>query len=242
MSSETQIPEDKIRSIAREEAEEVYDVEVEDADGEGWSIGKLMDRFQVSRRTALKAIGLIAVGYGAPRAVLQVISQNAEAAAQDDLNVPGTLTAGSVDTDEADITNETYIKAVRNSNSNSKSSGSWAQIADTEVDDNLNEMDSSLAINPDESGRYTILANARIYDGTDQDSIFVALRDVDANSTVGEEARTELSGGSGGIGLAESFELSAGTNYGVRVQNPSSSFRVSAFGNHFTVIRGVVQP
>jgi len=155
------------------------------------------------------------------------------------IDLPGD---GSISTEEADITGETYIKAVRNSNSNSKPSGSWAQIADAEVDDNLNEMDSSFTINPDESGRYTILANARIYGGTDQNSIFVALRDVDANSTVGGEARTELSGGSGGIGLVESVELSAGTNYGVQIQNYDSSFQVSASGSHFTLIRGVVQP
>jgi len=103
MSSESNMPEDKIRRIAREEAKKVNDIEVEGGDGEGWNLRKLMDQFEISRRTALAALGLISVGYHAPRAVLQVISRDAAAAPDDDLTVPGTLTAGSVDTERLGI-------------------------------------------------------------------------------------------------------------------------------------------
>jgi len=101
--SHTTPTEEQIRKIAREEARKVNDIEVEDADGEGWSIPKLMDQFEISRRTALQAIGLMSIGYHAPKAVLRVVSQNAEAASDDNLTVPGTLDAGAVDTDRANI-------------------------------------------------------------------------------------------------------------------------------------------
>lgn len=97
MSSD--ISEDTIRRIARDEAEAVVadDVVVEDGDGEEWSLRTLMERFEVSRRTALQALGLLALGYAAPRAVLQAVSGTAAAAADDNLTVPGTLDVDSVD-------------------------------------------------------------------------------------------------------------------------------------------------
>jgi len=103
--TETELTKEEIRRIAREEAETVYakDVEVKDPDGEQWSLRTLMERFEIDRRTALQAIGLIALGYHAPRAVLTAVSQSAEAAADDNLTVPGTLDAGAVDTDRANI-------------------------------------------------------------------------------------------------------------------------------------------
>jgi len=91
--------ESEIRRIAREEARKVSGLKVEDPDGEEWSLDQLMERFQIERRTALKTIGLIAVGYHAPRAVLSAISKPAAAAADDNLTVPGTLDAGAITTD-----------------------------------------------------------------------------------------------------------------------------------------------
>lgn len=103
MSSDTNgIPDDaeaKVREIARDEAEKVHDLEVEDDDGESWSVSTLTERFEVSRRTALKALGLIAVGYAAPRAVLESVSGTAKAASSGNLTVPGELSAGSVSTE-----------------------------------------------------------------------------------------------------------------------------------------------
>jgi hypothetical protein len=86
----------QIREIAREEAQEVYDLRVRDADGTEWSLSTITERFGCSRRTALKALGLIAVGYTGPVALLKVAAGTAEAAPDDDLTVPGTVNAGAV--------------------------------------------------------------------------------------------------------------------------------------------------
>jgi len=101
------IEESEIRRIAREEALDVAGLEAKDPDGEAWSIRKLMSQFEVDRRTALQAMGLIALGYAAPRAVLSTISGTAEAAPDDNLTVPGTLDADAVSTDE--INNVVYV-------------------------------------------------------------------------------------------------------------------------------------
>lgn len=95
--------EDEIRAIAREEAQEVYETEIEDASGKSWSLRKLMDRYQLSRRQALAALGLIASGAGVGEAIKRAIVSTvgtAEAASSDDLTVPGTL-----DVDDATIAN-----------------------------------------------------------------------------------------------------------------------------------------
>jgi len=100
--------ESEIRRIAREEARKVSGLKVEDPDGEEWSLDQLMERFQVDRRTALKTIGLIAVGYHAPRAVLSAISKPAAAAADDNLTVPGRLDAGAITTEQLVIGGTLY--------------------------------------------------------------------------------------------------------------------------------------
>jgi len=88
--------EQTIRQIAREEARDIYDIDVEDGDGETWSLFKLMDSFGIRRRTALKAMGLMALGSSSTVAVLRAMSGSAEGA---------TGSAGQIgtDTDRPDI-------------------------------------------------------------------------------------------------------------------------------------------
>lgn len=103
MSDTSNITEETVREIAREEAREVHDLAVEDDSGEQWSLKRLMSNFKVTRRQALASLGLIAVGYAAPRAVAKVVVGQAEADPGDDLTVPGVLDAGAIDTDEGTI-------------------------------------------------------------------------------------------------------------------------------------------
>jgi hypothetical protein len=115
-----------IREIAREEAQDIHDVTVDDGDEE-WSLSKLMGRFEISRRTALKAIGLIGLGYTAPKAVVSAVSQPAEAAPEDDLTVPGTLDAGAVSTDAGTLDGDVMMGFPDSSSQTSVSLGSgWA--------------------------------------------------------------------------------------------------------------------
>lgn len=100
------LTEDEIRRLAREEVREVAGLDANDPDGEAWSVRKLMSQFEVDRRTALQAMGLIALGYAAPRAVLSAISGTAEAAPDDNLTVPNTLDAGAITTERETITGD----------------------------------------------------------------------------------------------------------------------------------------
>jgi len=115
--SDTEYNEEQIRRIAREEARDVAGIGVEGPDGEEWSLSKLMENFEISRRTALQAMGLIALGYHAPKAVLEVFAQDGEAASQDNLTVPGTLDAGAIDTGEGTIDGGKEIPGVPPSSS-----------------------------------------------------------------------------------------------------------------------------
>jgi len=104
MTQNTQLTEVQIREIAREEARDVAGMTAADeTTGEEWSVRRLIDRFELTRREAISAFGLIMIGVGAREAVARVLIGSAEAAPQDDLTVPGTLNAGSVQTDETTI-------------------------------------------------------------------------------------------------------------------------------------------
>lgn len=101
---ETEIPAEsaeQIRQIAREEARDVYDDEVVEADGEEWSVRSMMDRFEIPRRTALGAMGLLIVGSVTDpvEAVMRSYVGTAEAQAND-LTVPGTLSADAVSAEQ----------------------------------------------------------------------------------------------------------------------------------------------
>jgi len=111
----TNLTEDDVRRIAREEAQSVATLEVDDPDGEGWSLGRFIDEFELSRREGLKALGLVALGYSGTEAVRRIAIEPASAAPADDLTVPGQLTVqGSVDlsgvTGTVDLTSAGTVK------------------------------------------------------------------------------------------------------------------------------------
>jgi len=104
--------EEAFRAIAREEAEAVTDEHVTDGDGESWSLGDLVHDVGLTRRQALLAMFYMAGGAVASTAIVQAFSETAEAAPSDDLTVPGTLDAGSVDTGSALIGEHEQINGI----------------------------------------------------------------------------------------------------------------------------------
>jgi hypothetical protein len=88
------------REAARDEANNILEEPVEADDGEEWSVRKMMDRFELSRRAALGAMGLLIVGSVTDpvEAALRAVSQPAAAQTQD-LTVPGTVNASAVSTE-----------------------------------------------------------------------------------------------------------------------------------------------
>jgi len=122
MTQNTQLTEAQIREIAREEARDITKMTAADeATGEEWSVRRLIDRFELTRREAISAFGLIMIGVGAREAVARVLIGSAEAAPQDDLTVPGTLNAGAVTTADLDINDGTLKKS-------SLSVGTWDYV------------------------------------------------------------------------------------------------------------------
>jgi len=90
------LTEAQIREIARDEAREVAELEISDSDGEQWSLTRFIETFDLSRRQALQAMGLVALGYSGAAAVRRLAIGEAEAATTDDLTVPGELTTSTV--------------------------------------------------------------------------------------------------------------------------------------------------
>lgn len=87
------VPEDKVRRVVREELRE--ELAVSGPDGREWSMGDLMDGFDLDRRTTLQALGLVALGFTASEAIIRAVAGEAEAAT-DDLTVPGTATVDAL--------------------------------------------------------------------------------------------------------------------------------------------------
>ena len=89
------------REEARQEARDVYDDEVVEADGEEWTVRSMMDRFEISRRTAIGAMGLLLVGSVTDpvEAVMRSYVGTAEAQSKD-LTIPGTINANAVSTEQ----------------------------------------------------------------------------------------------------------------------------------------------
>jgi len=243
---ETEIPAEsaeQIRQIAREEARDVYDDEVVEADGEEWSVRSMMDRFEISRRTALGAMGLLIAGVVADPAEAVMRSYVGTAEAQTgDLTVPGTLSADAVSTDEADITGETFIKASRGVNSSSTSSRTWVDVATSENEDVRGEQDSSLNINPDETGDYIVSGVVIWKNINDRDRIRIAVRDVDKDLHLSPRHVEVVAGADNHwMTFYLDVELTAGTNYKVQATDDNSSFVVGT-DSEYTVKRSVVHP
>jgi hypothetical protein len=153
--------------------------------------------------------------------------------------------ANTVNTGKADIDGETFIKANRSSAIAGAASGTWHDIADSEIEDNLGEQDSSFNINPDETGWYQIQIRVLIGSAASGDELILGVRNVDTSSIVsnGVHQWFTASGNDGRAAVVTVF-LSSGTNYRVQIINKDSSFDLrgvaSAVG--YTVTREVVHP
>lgn len=147
------------------------------------------------------------------------------------------------DYNSADVTNDTFIKSVLDTSTSSQSSNSWVTIADTEQEDIRGEQDSSLNINPDESGWYEISASALAFETSDQDTLKLAVRDVDSGTTV-EREREKTSGSLHGIFKTFVVYLDSGTNYKVQFTDVDTSFKLSGSDQEtgYVVRKSVVHP
>jgi len=156
------------------------------------------------------------------------------------------LSTPAVDAEEADITNETFIQAERDTRTSTITANTWTNLADTKREDNRNEQDGLFNINLDETGWYQVSGAVTLLGSSDQDPITVAVRDTDADSLVRNgRAEANISGNSGGLQFAFVVKLTAGTNYRVQVKNRLNSYKVEGDDNnsemsHYAVRRSIV--
>lgn len=132
------------REEARQEARDVYDDEVVEADGEEWSVRSMMDRFEISRRTALGAMGLLIVGSVTDpvEAVMESYAGTAEAqTGPKDFTVPGDMTVGgALSADGAAINRST---ATISNGTLPYNNESWIAVAGESSPDDLDYIEPS---------------------------------------------------------------------------------------------------
>jgi hypothetical protein len=170
----TELTEAQIREIARKEARDVAGLEVDDDEtGEKWSVRRFISEFDLSRREALQAIGLVSIGVGAREAVARIFIQNAEAAPQDDLTVPGTLDAGTVSTEEHSITK--LAVEVKKTTSQSVSADTDTKVTfDNTVDNDGSQWDgANNSFSPYRDGDYSVFFGVQFQNISDQQDLIL---------------------------------------------------------------------
>jgi len=148
----------------------------------------------------------------------------------------------SVNTDEGDITNETFVKATLTSTKSGLASDTYHDIADNEVADNRDELDGSFNFVPDKTGWYKVTIVVNTANGGDQDEYELVVYDNDAD-TYEERLRAHSSGAGYGDAVTLTLELTSGTSYAVQIKNRYSTFVLAPFREtNYTIEKAVVHP
>lgn len=229
-----------------------------DRKGNFIDLRSLVNQFGLSRRQGLQALGLVAGGATLGNAIMQSVGVVSAAASESDSDgdvgqtssrvdvFADGVDANSVSTVEGEVTGETSIELVRNSDNTGISSNTWTNAFDGSNRDQRGEV-SSAQFTPDKDGLYRITANIGLAPGSDQDIIRARLRNTTDGtdlSPLGRNWGRENASGSGGIQTiqpSQVFDLTAGKTYEIQVQDFDSSFDILADGTAATITRSVVQ-
>jgi len=166
-------------------------------------------------------------------AVEELVSHN-DAEVRGDLDVDGTIT-----TQEADITNETFIRLSRENDTASTTAGSFVDAFDTVVKDTRGEGNTS-GFQPDKTGEYLVIVNIEFGGNTAQgDTIeqrmFIPTPAVTVNETQ-EQAPSE----NAKISSTLPINVGGSGTHNIQVTNYDNSFKiVDAEG---IILRSVVHP
>jgi hypothetical protein len=147
---------------------------------------------------------------------------------------------GSLGVDEADINNETFIRAVRASTNSGISAGNWVNITDNETSDNLGEF-NNLQFSPDETGVYRIEATARFENLNDGDRLILRVRNI-TDSETDEPRFHEETGGADDETVQGSYpyKLESSKTYEIQVQNANSQSTLRATDTQMAIIRSII--
>jgi len=156
-----------------------------------------------------------------------------------ELNNNDVTNAGAVDAKEADITNETFIRLSRESDTASTSAGTFVSAFDTIVKDSRGEGNTS-GFNPNKTGEYLIIINVEFGGNTAQGDtieqrIFLPTAGVTVNETQEQAPSVDAK-----ISSTLPIQVSGSGTHDIQVTNYDSSFKiVDAEG---IILRNVVHP
>lgn len=149
---------------------------------------------------------------------------------------------GSLSTVEETVTGETLIRARRANSVTGISANEWTNIADTELDDNRDEL-NGLTINVDKDGFYHLFAAVHFLNVADGDRIDFALRNTSSSSLVDltRDPRQIAAGSEDGMDINTVVKLSSGVDYEVQARSIDGSFDIIE-PSYFSLVRSLVQP
>ena len=143
----------------------------------------------------------------------------------------GTLTAESVNTEEAQITGHTDLKVTLSENQSIPSGSGQTLELDTIIEDNLSEFNTtSHEFSPVQSGKYLINIVVSFRDLSSSDELSLSFRDDQGNNIAQFFDASSATGGFNrhSVGLLTKAELESTRDYNVRVLNNDSSCGVNA--------------
>jgi hypothetical protein len=140
------------------------------------------------------------------------------------------ITTTSVNTDEAQVTGETLVKAHRENDTSTITAGDRSPIVDTEDDDNLDEFDSNFEFTPNETGDYYVYGAVRFTNPADQDRFLAQVRDKGNDVIIDDGLLFDISAGaaeSHQIPFYERLTLNSSTTYQFLARNNTSDYVLS---------------
>jgi hypothetical protein len=146
----------------------------------------------------------------------------------------------SLNTEQASITNETYVEAYLDTSITGVAAGNYTNALDTEIDDSRGEF-SSNQFTPDETGTYSVIGGVRMRGGASGDDYVARLhKPSDGNNAMFWQYTNH--GGNTTLPILYQGELIGGTVYELQVQNLDSSYEVESGADQtrVTIERGVI--
>ena len=142
---------------------------------------------------------------------------------------------GTVETEEADIINDTLVAVNRSDSSNQGiEADEWETVEfDNTREDEREEWDAdNYRFTPAKSGWYWVGSSVNLFNGGTSDDIAIRFRDVDGVEDVSRVPMENMSVDDDGVGIPMMglFELDADTNYEMQVINRDSSDSVRGLG------------
>jgi len=149
--------------------------------------------------------------------------------------------ATSVSTNEGQVTNETFVRLTRSSDTASTSAGDFVNLFDGKSKDNRGEFNSSQEFSPEKDGEYIIIVNPDIRGSTtDGDDIIIEVYNV-TDSTFLIRSRAEASSAESPASVVFAVNLDSGNNYELRATNLDSSFYIDTDQTTGVIKRSLIQ-